>query len=135
MGSGCCGSKAEIDVGVFGNTISVILVGVLPVFSKFDAFGSDTGLSEEIQALISGFKSAIGSGGLSGVNFEIRGVIVVAAVIESGVDTTDASDELIIEGGGSTNVGGVPSSSITFCRVALMRLLLNWHFFDVMCEE
>ena len=84
---------------------------------------------------MSGFNSAIGRGGFSGVSFEISGVIVVEAVIEIGLEETDGNAELIIDGGGSTSVGGLPSSSRTLLSTTALRLLLNWHFFDVMCEE
>ena len=104
------------------------------VFPEFIADAEDiaTGFKDEMQASISGFKSASGIGGFKGVSLEIRGVIVVAAEIESEFEETEAREEPIIDGGGSTNVGELPSSSKPFCIVALIRLLLNWHFFDVM---
>ena len=129
-GSGCCGSNAVIDVGVFGSTISVIFAG-LDVVLEADEIA--TGFKEEIQALISGFKSAIGKGGFKGVILEMSGVKVVAAVIERGL--FEAKDDAIIDGGDSTIEGGAMSSSkFPFIMVPLLllfRLLLNWHFLEV----
>ena len=113
-----------MDVGVFGSTISVIFAGLETVFGVVEIA---TGFKDEMQALISGFKSAIGNGGFNGVSLEIRGVIVVAAVIESGL--LDVNDAAINDGGDSTIEGGVTSSSrLPFEIVPLLmlfRLLLN----------
>ena len=63
------------------------------------------------------------------MSFEIRGVIVVAAVIESGL--LEAKDEAMIEEGDSTIDGEVVSSSkFPFNKLfpllmLLLRLLLN----------
>ena len=98
-----------------GNTISVIFAGVFfPVCIILDAAERATGFRDEMQALMSGFKSAMGSGGLRGVNFEINGVIVVAALMDTGLEDTEPKEEDIIDGGGSTKVGGLLSSSILF---------------------
>ena len=52
--------------------------------------------------------------------------MVVAAVMESGFELTEAAkEEFIIDGGGSTKVGELLSSSIPFCKFILFRLLLN----------
>ena len=126
-----------MDVGVLGNTISLMLaVVVFILVIKLDpAVDIATGFKDEIQALISGFRSAIGIGGFRGVSFEIKGVITVAAVIEIGL--ADADDVIvefpIIEGCCSTMVGELlmPSSLAstripteeTFCK--FVRLLLN----------
>ena len=126
-----------MDVGVWGNTISLIFAVVAFIlFTKLDpAADIATGFKDDIHALISGFKSAIGIGGLKGVSFEIKGVITVAAVIEIGLaDADDAIVEFtIIEGCCSTMVGELlmPSSLAstripteeTFCK--FVRLLLN----------
>ena len=48
-----------MDVGVFGRIISVIFAAEVPVVMVFVAVERATGFNEEMQALISGFKSAI----------------------------------------------------------------------------
>ena len=88
-----------------------------------------------MHALISGFNSPMERGGLRGVSFEMSGVIVVAAVMESGEDEiTEGNGKLMIDGGCSTRVGRSSSEILTELPplLLLFLLLLNWHFLEVM---